>query len=91
MGNAPSFNESNTPGWGSMSAAERTQHQERMQSFKNYKDCSSYMGQMRSRSGAGTAGTGTTAATGTQTQSNTSPMPSAGGAGADPCGHLPRS
>lgn len=51
----PAFDESNTSGWGSMSAAERSAHPQRMQSFKSHNECNTYMAEkMRSRPGPGT-------------------------------------
>ena len=60
----PSLNEQNTPGWSSMTAAERSAHQQRMQSFRTYDECSAYMAErMRSRPGPGTtSGVGPTGA-----------------------------
>jgi hypothetical protein len=72
----PSFDEQNTPGWNSMTAAERSAHQQRMQSFRTYDACSAYMAErMRSRPVPGTTG---------------GPAPDATAAPNDACAHLPR-
>lgn len=78
----PSFDEQNTPGWSSMTAAERSAHRQRMQSFRTYDECSAYMAQrMRSRPGPGTtAGAGPTGG----------PGQDATAAPNDVCAHLPR-
>jgi hypothetical protein len=79
----PAFNDSNTPGWSTMSAAERSAHQQRMQSFKTHDECNGYMSQkMRSRPGPGT--TSGVDQTGPGSQDATAPMN-------DMCAHLPRS
>ncbi len=78
----PSFNEQNTPGWGSMTAAERSAHQQRMQSFKTRDECSAYMAErMRSRPGPGT----------TSGAGPTGKGQDATAAQNDVCAHLPRS
>ena len=78
----PAFNDNNTPGWSSMSAAERSAHQQRMQSFKSYNECSAYMDERRrARPGPGTtSGAGPTG----KGQDATAPRN-------DVCAHLPRS
>jgi hypothetical protein len=78
----PAFNDNNTPGWSTMSAAERSEHQQRMQTFKTYNECSAYMNQrMRSRPGPGT--TSGAGPTGSSRQDATAPTN-------DVCAHLPR-
>lgn len=47
------LSEANTPGWNQMSSDQRSSHEQRMQSFKSYNDCNSYMSQMRARAGLG--------------------------------------
>ncbi len=86
-GRAPSgstaFNDANTPGWSTMSAAERSAHQQRMQSFRTYGECSAYMAERRrARPGPGsTAGAGPTG--GPRHDATAQPN--------DVCAHLPRS
>jgi hypothetical protein len=88
-GPARTPDETNTPGWRSMSQAERGTHQQRLQSFRNYEECRAYMGQhterMRSRpdTPGSTAGVGAPAPGGRQVD------PTA--RGNDICAHLPRS
>ena len=74
------FNDANTPGWSKMTPEQRTAHQQRMQSFRTYKECQSYMDQMRARAGGGS---GKAAAAGGTT--------SGASGSADACSHLPRS
>jgi len=42
----------NTPGWPMMSAQERREHRDRMQSFRSYQECAAYRDQHRSEMAA---------------------------------------
>ena len=50
------YNDQNTPGWSTMSAEQRSAHAQRMQSFRTYNECRTYMESMRARSGAKAGG-----------------------------------
>jgi pilus assembly protein FimV len=80
------YDDSNTPGWSTMSATERSDHQRRMQSFRTYEECRAYMGEHSTRMRARPNTPGSTAGIGVPGAGQTD----ATGRGNDVCAHLPR-
>ncbi len=49
MGMGPGFGSDNTRGWSMMSPEERSEHRDRMMSFKSYEECVAYLEQHHKR------------------------------------------